>query len=114
MDDLNLQLKMNCKSVSDGNIHLRTIRLPQGSITFPRYRVVQREACLVRRYLVWSRRGYTHPSGPCKIPSNQVHDLGVLLDLVLSMENQISAVARSAFFRLQLIAQLQPFWTERY
>ena len=45
-----------------------------------------------------------------KIPlKDRVHSLGVLLDLALPMEAQISAMARNAFYQLWLIARLHPF-----
>ncbi|KAF7235618.1 Endothelin-converting enzyme-like 1 [Varanus komodoensis] len=40
---------------------------------------------------------------------DKVHSLGVLLDLELSLEAQVTAVARSAFLQLQLIHQLRPY-----
>ncbi|KAF7236044.1 putative RNA-directed DNA polymerase from transposon BS [Varanus komodoensis] len=40
---------------------------------------------------------------------DKVHSLGVLLDPELSLEAQVTAVARSAFFQLQLIHQLRPY-----
>ncbi|KAF7250405.1 Vacuolar protein sorting-associated protein 13A [Varanus komodoensis] len=40
---------------------------------------------------------------------DKVHSLGVLLDPELSLEAQVTAVARSAFFQLRLIHQLRPY-----
>ncbi|KAF7252401.1 hypothetical protein EYD10_01895 [Varanus komodoensis] len=40
---------------------------------------------------------------------DKVRSLGVLLDPELSLEAQVTAVARSAFFQLQLIHQLRPY-----
>ncbi|KAF7252094.1 RutC family protein in vnfA 5'region [Varanus komodoensis] len=40
---------------------------------------------------------------------DEVHSLGVLLDPELSLEAQMTAVARSAFFQLRLIHQLRPY-----
>ncbi|KAF7248216.1 Polypeptide N-acetylgalactosaminyltransferase 13 [Varanus komodoensis] len=40
---------------------------------------------------------------------DRVHSLGVLLNPELSLEAQVTAVARSAFLHLQLIHQLRPF-----
>ncbi|KAF7239466.1 putative RNA-directed DNA polymerase from transposon BS [Varanus komodoensis] len=40
---------------------------------------------------------------------DKVHGLGVLLDPQLSLEAQVTAVARSTFFQLQLIHQLCPY-----
>ncbi|KAF7247022.1 putative RNA-directed DNA polymerase from transposon BS [Varanus komodoensis] len=40
---------------------------------------------------------------------DRVHSLGVLLDPELSLEAQVTAVARSAFLQLRLIHQLRPY-----
>ncbi|KAF7238201.1 putative RNA-directed DNA polymerase from transposon BS [Varanus komodoensis] len=40
---------------------------------------------------------------------DKVHSLGVLLDPELSLEAQVTAVARSAFLQLRLINQLRPY-----
>ncbi|KAF7246976.1 CMP-sialic acid transporter [Varanus komodoensis] len=40
---------------------------------------------------------------------DKVHSLGVLLDPELSLEAQVTAVARSAFLQLRLIHQLRPY-----
>ena len=39
----------------------------------------------------------------------QVHSLGVLLNSALSLDTEVSAVARSAFAQLKLVRQLCPF-----
>ena len=39
----------------------------------------------------------------------QVRNLGVLLEPSLSLEAQMASVARSAFYQLQLVAQLHPY-----
>ncbi|KAF7248278.1 putative sodium-coupled neutral amino acid transporter 11 [Varanus komodoensis] len=42
-------------------------------------------------------------------PRDKVHSLGVLLDPELSLEAQVTVVARSAFLQLRLIHQLRPY-----
>ncbi|KAF7250425.1 hypothetical protein EYD10_03693 [Varanus komodoensis] len=67
---------------------------------------IENQCNLRGRLVLWAT---SHLDSLWLVPQDKVRSLGVLLDPELSLEAQVTAVARNAFLQLRLINQLRPY-----